>query len=219
MDWIHITVPVKNYVQISQKSTFTASHDLPLPDTEEYQLTIDSLLKRMWRHCNGRYGVRMGVKMSGRARRRDTGMPSHQRIKQASRTHQPTASIPGQLKKAHPTPACSPRTPQSHNPNRSNPETPTPSLVKMMHGSQSQLGETFCGRGSHVLGRLVHDLEARCGRLAENGVYGCRQARRDERTLTGPVVVHVAVDSAEMVGEVDVDSGSDHRDQGEEQRI
>lgn len=86
-----------------------------------------------------------------------------------------------------------------------------------MHRSQSQFGETLRGRGSHVLGRLVHNIEAGGGRLAENGVYGCRQARGDERTLTSPVVVHVAVDCAEMVGEVDVDAGSDHRDQGEEQ--
>lgn len=122
MDWIHITVPVKNYVQISPKSSFTAGHDLPLPDTEvhqteEYQLTIDSLLKRMWRHCNGRYRVRMGVKMSGRARRQDTKMPSHQRIKQAPRMRQPTGrhavqASPGELKGPHPIPACSPRAPQ-----------------------------------------------------------------------------------------------------------
>lgn len=75
-----------------------------------------------------------------------------------------------------------------------------------------------CCGGRGVLGCLVDDFESGCGTLAEDGTYGA-QAAGDEGSLAGPVVVEVAVDRTEVVGEVDVDSSGDHCDEGEEEGV
>lgn len=50
-------------------------------------------------------------------------------------------------------------------------------------------------------------------------MYRGGQARGHERALAGPVVVHVAVDCAEVVRKVNVDTHGDHSDESQEQRV
>lgn len=76
-----------------------------------------------------------------------------------------------------------------------------------------QRSRSRCSSGT--LRRLVHSLGPS---VSEDRIDG-RQAGGDKRALAHPVVVHVAVDGSEVVGEVDVDSGRDHGEEGEEERV
>lgn len=75
----------------------------------------------------------------------------------------------------------------------------------------------LCRRRSRALGCLVHHVKG-LRRFTKYRAHGC-ESGRDEWPLADGVVVHVAVDRTEVVREVDVDTGGNHSDQGEEERV
>lgn len=83
----------------------------------------------------------------------------------------------------------------------------------------SQLRQSLSGRSSRVHECFVNYLQALRGVLTENCTNGGCQATGDERPLANPVVVEVTIDGAEVIREVDIDSGSDHGDKGEEEGV
>lgn len=99
-------------------------------------------------------------------------------------------------------------------PRPNNPQTPR----NHSQFTKSQFDEPLRGRAGRVLGSFVDHLEVSCDVFAEHGAYR-GQAGGDEGTFADPVVVEVAVDGADVVGEVDVDAGGDHGDEGEKEGV
>lgn len=71
--------------------------------------------------------------------------------------------------------------------------------------------------GSGILGSLVHHSTDCRGTLSED--WADWKSAGAEQALAGPVVVEAAVDGAEVVGEVDVDSSGNHGDEGEKEGV
>lgn len=84
------------------------------------------------------------------------------------------------------------------------------------HPSTSEFRHCSCrGCSGGILRGFVHGLGPS---VSEDGTDRW-QARGDQRAFTDPVVVHVTVDGSDVVGEVDVDGGDDHGEEGEEEGV
>lgn len=81
-----------------------------------------------------------------------------------------------------------------------------------------QLSNWFGSRRSSVFGGFVHHFQGLRSAFTEDRADG-RQVAGDEGALAGPVVVQVTVDGSDVVGEIDIDAGQDHREEGEKERI
>lgn len=82
----------------------------------------------------------------------------------------------------------------------------------------SQLRHGPCGRRRGIFGRLVHRPHILGPGLAEYRCDGGKTAG-EERPVTNPVVITMAVDCSDMVREVDIATGSDHGDEREEDGV